>query len=151
MINIIPYEDQYASIFKSLNMVWLEQYHLLEEHDLLYLDNPRKMIIDKGGEIYLAQSDNEIVGTAAIANEGEGLFELVKMFVSEPFRGQGISKMLLEQCIERAKALGAKKMLLYSNSQLTTAIALYEKFGFRHLPPDSTPYVTADIKMELHF
>lgn len=148
MINIIPYENQHASIFKSLNMEWLAQYNLLEEYDVLYLSNPREMIIDKGGEIYLAQSGIEIVGTAAITNEGGGVFELVKMFVSPQFRGMGISKMLLEKCIERAKALGAQKMRLYSNSQLTAAIALYEKSGFHHLPPDNTHYVTADIKME---
>src|SRR5712672_1924091 len=43
----------------------------------------------------------------------------------------------------------AKKIFLYSNSQLQTALKLYEKYGFRHVPVTGAPFVTADVKMEL--
>jgi putative acetyltransferase len=148
MTEIIPYTSEHAAVFKTLNLEWLDKYGLTESHDLLYLDNPQTMILDKGGEIYLAEDGNEIVGTAAIANEGDGVFELIKMSVTAAWQGRGISKMLIERCIERAKAIGAKKLMLFSSSKLTTAVALYEKYGFKHLPPDDAPYQTADIKME---
>jgi N-acetylglutamate synthase-like GNAT family acetyltransferase len=89
------------------------------------------------------------VGSAAIAKESEGIYELVKMAVTAAFQGQGISRMLIEKCLNKAKELNAKKVFLYSNSQLTTAIALYKKYGFEHIDASDSPFITADIKMEL--
>ena len=43
----------------------------------------------------------------------------------------------------------AAKLILFSNSQLTTAISLYEKYGFKHIAATDSPFLTADIKMEL--
>jgi N-acetylglutamate synthase-like GNAT family acetyltransferase len=71
------------------------------------------------------------------------------MAVTASFQGQGISKMLIEKCLIKAKELNAKKVFLYSNSQLVKAIALYKKYGFQHVDATGSPFVTADIKMEL--
>lgn len=49
----------------------------------------------------------------------------------------------------KAKELGAKKVILYSNSQLTPAISLYEKLGFKHLPIGIGEYKRSDVKMEI--
>ncbi|MBG9377252.1 GNAT family N-acetyltransferase [Panacibacter sp. DH6] len=149
MIEIIPYSDEYAAVFKVMNLAWLDHYNLTESHDLLILNNPRKTILESGGAIFLAKAGDEIVGSAAIINEGEGVFELAKMTVTAPFQGKGISKMLLEKCIETARLLHATKLILFSNSQLTTAIALYRKYGFTHVSVTDAPFLTADIKMEL--
>jgi len=150
MISIIPYQPEHAAIFKELNMEWLVKYNLLEPPDLLALDNPQEHIVDPGGALFLAQADTgEIVGSAGLIHEGNGVFELAKMAVAAAYRGKGISKLLIEKCIEKAKNLGAKKLYLVSNSQLTTAVALYEKYGFKHVPLVDLHYVTADVKMEL--
>jgi GNAT superfamily N-acetyltransferase len=72
------------------------------------------------------------------------------MAVAPSARGKGISRLLMEQCLGKAKQLNAICILLYSNSQLKTAIALYEKYGFKHIPVTDSPFVTADVKMELY-
>lgn len=149
MIEIIPYSTEYAAIFKSLNLEWLDKYNLTESHDLMILNDPKGTIIDNGGAIFLAKYGDEIVGTAAVINEDHGIFELAKMTVAPAFRGKGISKLLIEKCIEAAKQLQAKKIILFSNSQLQTAIALYKKYGFTHVDFTDAPFLTADIKMEL--
>ena len=149
MIEIIPYSDEHAATFRALNLEWLDKYNLTESHDLLILNDPKGTIIDNGGAIYLAKSGNEIIGSAAIINEEHGVYELAKMTVAPAFRGQGISKLLIEKCLEQAKSLHAKKILLFSNSQLRSAISLYEKYGFKHVDVSDAPFVTADIKMEL--
>jgi putative acetyltransferase len=56
---------------------------------------------------------------------------------------------LLNRCLEEARKQNAKKIFLYSNSQLETALKLYEKYGFRHVPVVDAPFATADVKMEL--
>ena len=148
-IAIIAYEQQYAAEFKRLNLEWLDKYNLTEAADLIVLDNPRSTVIDTGGAIYLAQIDNKIIGTAAVIHEHEGIFELAKMAVSPMWQGKGISRLLIEKCIEKAKVLGAKKIMLFSNSQLQAAIGLYSKYGFKHVEVTDSPFLTADIRMEL--
>jgi putative acetyltransferase len=122
---------------------------VLEDYDMKIISDPQSTILDDGGFIYLAKDGNKIVGTAGLANEGDSIYELVKMAVTPEYQGRGISKLLLEKCLAKAKELNAKKILLYSNSQLQTAISLYKKYGFVHIDASDSPLLTADIKMEL--
>lgn len=149
MIDIINYEDKYQPDFKRLNLQWLDKYELTESYDLQILDDPRGIVIDKGGCIFLAMEFGRVIGTAGLWKESEHEYELVKMAVDEEYRGKGISKLLLEKCIDEAKRLNAEKIFLFSNSQLQTAIKLYEKYGFRRVDVTGSPFLTADVKMEL--
>lgn len=162
MIRIIPYEDRYAAEFRRLNLDWLEQYDLLESHDLLVLDNPRGNVLERGGYIWLAVTDADVdtadlsphprvIGSAALIHEHDDCYELAKMTVAPAFRGQGISKLLIEQCLHKARDIGAGTLILWSNSQLQTALSLYTQYGFQHVPVVDAPFVTADVKMELRF
>ena len=148
-ILIIPYRKEHHSVFKQLNLEWLEHYHLTESHDLLILDDPEGTVINRGGFIWMAEADGNIVGTAGIMKEKDGEFELIKMAVTESHRGKGISKLLMDQCLSKAREIGAKKLSLYSNHQLETAISLYEKYGFYHVELVNSPLETADIRMEM--
>lgn len=147
--NVIPYEDQYQPTFRELNIAWLDQYNLTELHDLEILDDPRSTILDNGGVIYLAQYDDRIVGSSALIKEHGDIYELAKMAVAKEYQKMGISKLLLEKCIEKAKALKAIKIILFSNHQLKAALGLYERYGFQYVPVKDSPFLTADIKMEL--
>jgi GNAT superfamily N-acetyltransferase len=146
---LVDYEDRHQSVFKSLNAEWLELYNLMEPHDLEILDNPRKTILEPGGFIWLAQCDGGIVGSAALIKEHDGVYELAKMSVAKDHRQKGLSKLLLERCIEKAKAVNARKIILFSNHQLKAALGLYEKYGFKHVPVIDSPFLTADVRMEL--
>ena len=146
---IIDYADRHQPVFKELNVEWLDHYNLTESHDLQILDDPRGTILEHGGVIYLAQCDSRIVGSAALMKAHDGVFELAKMAVAKEYQKMGISKLLLEKCIEKAKALKASKVTLFSNHQLKAALGLYEKYGFQHVPVKDSPFLTADVKMEL--
>lgn len=146
---IILYEDRYHEVFRRLNVLWLDKYQLRESHDMLILDNPHKYVLDNGGIIYLARIGEEIVGTAGLMKTGEGEYELIKMAVAENWQGRGISKLLMDKCMETARDWKAKKICLFSNSQLQRAIKIYEKYGFRHVPVVDAPMATADVRMEL--
>ena len=148
-VEVILYEDKYAADFKRLNIEWLDKYNLTEEYDLKVLDDPRGQVLDSGGVIYLAKAGNEIVGSAGLMKEHEGVYELVKMAVTEPWQGKGISKMLLDKCLDFAREHRFTMITLYSNSQLQRAIKMYEKYGFRHVKLENSPLQTADVRMEL--
>jgi len=146
---IIDYNDKYAEHFRLLNLEWLEQYGLLESHDVMVINDPRGTILNRGGYIFLAKVNDTIAGSAALMNEGHGEYELAKMAVAPAYRGRGISKLLIEKCLDKAKIIGAEKITLFSNHQLQTAIGLYEKYGFKHVEVKGSPFETADVKMEL--
>jgi len=148
-IKIIPYRSEHHAIFKQLNLEWLDHYNLTESHDLMILDDPQGTILDNGGYIWMAEVDGKIVGSAGLMKEEEGVYELVKMAVTENYRGKGIARLLIERCLYKARAIGAKKVTLYSNHQLTTAIGLYEKYRFYHVEVVNSPMETADVRMEL--
>jgi GNAT superfamily N-acetyltransferase len=150
-IEIIEYQEKYQPDFKRLNLDYLDKYNLTESHDLTILDNPKEAVLDNGGFIWLARAGEEIVGTVGIIDEGHGIFELIKMCVGEGWRGRGISKLLIETCLKKVKELGGKKFILFSNHQLQTALKLYEKYGFKNVEVKDSPFVTADVKMELEF
>lgn len=149
MIRIIEYEEKYSEDFRRLNLEWLERYNLAETHDLEILDDPKGMILDGGGVIYLAQAGDEIVGSSALIKTGDGIYELAKMAVTQQWQGKGISKLLIERCLDTARLWNAKKLSLYSSSLLQTALKLYEKYGFYHVSVENSPFVTADVRMEL--
>jgi putative acetyltransferase len=149
MIEIIEYQNKYQPDFYRLNLAWLDKYNLTESHDLIILDDPEGTIINKGGFIWLAKEGDFIVGTAAIMKETDEVFELAKMAVDEAFQGKGISKLLIEACIDKAKKIGATKLELFSNHQLITALGLYQKYGFAHVDVTNSPFETADVKMEM--
>ena len=149
MIQIIEYDKKYHEDFKRLNMEWLEKFHLVESHDLEVLDDPEGTVIANGGTIFLARDGEKIVGTAGIYKVSDEEFELVKMTVDPLYRGQGISKLLLDHCLAAVRKSTAKKLILFSNSQLKTALKLYERYGFRHVENRNSPFETADVKMEM--
>lgn len=150
-ISIIKFEQKYAADFKQINMEWLDKYGLTEGPDLIVLNNPQLEIIDKGGFIFLAKAGEVIIGSSALIKESPTQYELVKMTIVPSYQGKGISKLLIEACLSAAKNNGAKRIYLQSNSQLQTAIALYQKYGFKHIPVKDAHYLTADVMMELIF
>jgi ribosomal protein S18 acetylase RimI-like enzyme len=149
MAIIIAYEDQYLKDFRRLNLEWLEKFNLTESHDLEILDHPKENVINGGGFIFLLQEDNDIIGTAGILKINDHEYELIKMSIAPEHRGKKFGEMLLEKCISKAKEMNASKLMLFSNSNLRTAIRLYEIFGFKHIAVFDAPFETADIKMEL--
>ena len=150
-IEIISYNDKYHADFKRLNLAYLDEYNLTESHDIIILDNPGEIVLGRGGFLWLAKAGEEIVGTVGIMPEDHGIFELIKMCVAESWRGKGISKLLIETCLGKVKELGGKKLILFSNHQLITALKLYEKYGFKNVEVTDSPFETADVKMELEF
>ena len=150
MAVIIDYDEKYLKDFQRLNMEWLEKFNLVESHDLEILNYPQENVIDSGGFLWLLKEDDAIVGSAGIFKINDEEYELIKMSVAPEHRGKKFGNMLLEKCISKAKEVNASKLILFSNSNLQTAIRLYEKFGFKHVEATNAPFKTADVKMELN-
>lgn len=147
-VEIIPFSSDLKEPIKTLNIEWLQKYFKVEEKDELTLSNPQEEIIDKGGMIFYARYNNEILGTASLMKVNDTTFELSKMAVSDKAQGLGIGNKLLSHCIAAAEKKNIKRLILYSNRILLPAIHLYEKFGFTEILLEEGLYERADIKME---
>jgi putative acetyltransferase len=148
-MQIVDFEPRHAAAWKSLNEAWITQLFKLEPKDIEVLDHPQAKIIDPGGCIFMAERDGEPIGCAALIALPDGGFEVAKMTVSEAARGTGLGRLLMQACIDRARALGAPRLYLETNSTLAPALGLYQAMGFVHLPPRETPYARADVWMEM--
>lgn len=147
-IEIVPFDEGPEDAIKTLNEAWLEKYFKIEEGDKISLSNPKREIIEKGGLIFYARFEGRIIGTASLLRKTSDVFELGKMAVAENVRGLGAGGKLIEHCLQVAKQLSVKKLILYSNRRLEPALHLYRKFGFVEVPLESGLYERADIKME---
>jgi N-acetylglutamate synthase-like GNAT family acetyltransferase len=132
-IEIIPYNDELKIHFENLNREWLEKYFYVEPVDEEIFKNPKRDIIDKGGHIYFALKDSEVVGTCALIKK-KNYFELAKMAVTDKYQGLGIGKKLLVACLNKAEDLNAPFVELCSHRKLGPALHLYKKVGFKEVP-----------------
>jgi DNA-binding MarR family transcriptional regulator len=150
-IAIVEFESRYQSAFRQLNEEWITRYFQMEESDHKALDHPAEYIIDRGGYIFMALYKEEPVGTCALIRMEDGGYELAKMAVSPKTQGLGIGSLLGMACIAQARAAGAWRVYLESNTMLKPAINLYYKLGFHKTAGPPSPYERSNIQMELIF
>jgi len=144
---ILEFEDHLSKYVKILNVAWLQKYFYVEENDELTLSNPQKYIINKGGFVFFAKLNDEIVGTVSLLKINDHAFELAKMAVDESVQGLGIGKKLIEHCFIFCQSNHIQQLVLYSNTKLESAIHLYKKYGFVEVPLDCNSYKRCNIKM----
>jgi len=148
-VEILEFRPDLRDHFKTLNLEWLEAQFSVEPVDEEVLSNPERVILEPGGFIFFARLGEEVVGTCALLKQGDR-YELIKMAVTERFRGRQAGKKLMLHALEVARAQGARAVYLVTNSSLTAAISLYRKVGFRVLQAGPHPkYERGDLTMEL--
>lgn len=149
MIEIINYQPKHAEAFKELNEAWINKFFTMEDSDRKMLNNPQGYILDKGGAIVIALLNGKPIGTCALINMDNGVFELAKMAVSPEAQGKKIGWKIGLATIEKAKELGADKIYLETNSVLKPAISLYYKLGFKDVEGYDSPYNRCNVQMEM--
>lgn len=85
---------------------------------------------------WIAEEEGKIIGGCGIyptSGLPEGCAELVKLYTSAAARGRGIGKMLMQKSISSAQQFGYHQIYLESFPELSTAVAMYEKAGFKKL------------------
>lgn len=97
-----------------------------------------------GAERIVAERDGSIVGTVTLyppavdAYGGEARRaewpELRLLAVAPEARGAGVGKALVEECVRRARRMGAGALGLHTSRSMTVAIAIYRQFGFERVP-----------------
>ncbi|HEX8246835.1 MAG TPA: GNAT family N-acetyltransferase [Pyrinomonadaceae bacterium] len=88
--------------------------------------------LNRGGVFELIEdASGNLLGTIGLYPLDAETVELRKMYFDRRLRGRGVGKKMLERMIEKAGALGFKRIYLETASVLKEAAALYEKYGFQ--------------------
>jgi len=100
-------------------------------------DDLYKLFRAEGSVYWIADSDGTMAGGCGIyptPGLPDGCAELVKFYLLAQWRGKGVGRTLMEKCFESAKQLGYKQLYLESLPELSKAVSMYIKSGFRHIP-----------------
>jgi ribosomal protein S18 acetylase RimI-like enzyme len=147
-IRVTTYHEAYRADFARLNLEWIERHFWVEERDRTILRDPWTEVIARGGEIFFALDEDQVVGTVAMRPAGPWTYELTKMAVRPMARGRGFGLRLLDRAMAWARDRGARRVILYSHTSLRPALSLYRRRGFRTVRLGPTPgYERSDIEM----
>lgn len=138
--------------FRAINEEWIRAYFALEQPDIDILSDPWGYVIEKGGAILMAEREGVALGTVALVPHGEGELEVAKMGVTPEARGLGIGRMLMQAAIQKGREMGARRLVLETNSKLAVAVRLYEACGFQHMSEEeryATPFSRCNVMMAL--
>ncbi len=146
-IQIVAYRPEHQPYFEKFNRAWIEELFEMEPVDEWVLTNPEKAILEPGGAILMAEYGGVPAGTVGLRKFDEHTYEFTKMAVDNAFRRKGIAEAISYASFIKAKELGAKQVILYSNKLNAGAIKLYEKIGFQHVEVENDVYKRANVKM----
>lgn len=84
----------------------------------------------KRERIWIAEEDGKNIGSVMLVDAGNRVSQMRLLLVEPQFRGKGIGKRLIQECIDFSKRNGYKKIRLWTQKNLDAARHLYRKAGF---------------------
>jgi ribosomal protein S18 acetylase RimI-like enzyme len=111
----------------------------------------QRIVAERGaelvGSVMLYPPEADAYGGLA---EGAGWPELRLLAVSPYARGRGIGRVLVEECVRRARAMGASELGLHTSESLRAAVRMYERMGFQRVPAHDFRPEGAELVMAYH-
>ena len=92
-------------------------------------------LIRQGVAFFVLRNDDTPAGCGGVQFFGTEYSELKRMYVRPQFRGSGFAKLMLEHLTDYTRERGIGVLRLETGIYQTAAIGLYERAGFRRLPP----------------
>jgi DNA-binding MarR family transcriptional regulator/GNAT superfamily N-acetyltransferase len=90
--------------------------------------------LDKDRErCWIAEMDGEPVGSVFVVRESKMVAKLRLLIVDPKARGRGLGRRLVEECIAFARDRDYRKLVLWTQSNLAAARAIYKKAGFKRV------------------
>lgn len=81
--------------------------------------------------IWICEHGGRIIGFLALMHRGETVAQLRYFLLLPEYRGIGLGKRLMELYMAHLKQAGYQSTYLWTTREQQTAIALYQRFGFR--------------------
>jgi len=86
-----------------------------------------------GGCFVVAYDGAVAVATGGLRRSDDGAMEIKRMYVKPQWRGRGLSRVVLADLEQRARDLGATRIVLETGEKQPEAIRLYETSGYERI------------------
>lgn len=80
---------------------------------------------------WIAVLDGEVVGSVFLVKKSPTVAKLRLLIIHPKARGRGLGRRLTQACIRFARGAGYRKIVLWTQSHLAAARAIYRAGGFR--------------------
>ena len=157
-ISILPaygHHQEISTLFSEYTQALIEGNHLFA--DYLSLQNFKKELnhldVKYGmpwGRLYLAICNGKPAGCIGLRKLDEHNCEMKRLYVRPQFRGNHIGEKLIQQIIYDAKVIGYSYMLLDTFPFLTSAIRMYQSYGFYEIERYNENPIDGCIYMKLN-
>lgn len=87
------------------------------------------------GRLLLAFRDDVAVGCVALRAVDGARCEMKRLYLRPGARGSGLGRALVERLLSEARAEGYGEVVLDTLPSMAEAQRMYERFGFRDIPP----------------
>lgn len=141
--NITPFEAKHTQeICQLILNIQQNEFQvpitLADQLDLLVIAD---FYQQKAGNFWVAESNNEVIGTIALIDCGDGIGCIRKMFVRADWRGKGrgVAQQLLDTLEAWAIAHEIHNLHLGTIERLQAAIHFYQRNGFEAIAQEDLP------------
>jgi GNAT superfamily N-acetyltransferase len=122
-----------GEIVRLHGVLYAEEYGLDNTFEA-YIAGPMSEFIlakDREGQrIWIVETGGKVAGCIAIVRYAEGVAQLRWFILTPETRGRGLGKKLMEEAVVYSHRVGYQRIILWTFSELETAIALYKRWGF---------------------
>lgn len=89
----------------------------------------------RGGRLWVVEAGGTVGGCLAVVPSWRpGEAELFKVYLDRPWRGRGLAPALLDLAIAQARAWGATRITLWSDTRFVEGHRFYHRHGFVRRP-----------------
>ena len=92
-------------------------------------------LIGEAVAFFVLRSNGVPASCGGVKLVGDEYGELKRMYVRPPFRGHGFGRLMLSHLADYARSHGVALLRLETGIHQREAIGLYERMGFRRIPP----------------
>jgi GNAT superfamily N-acetyltransferase len=104
----------------------------------------------KGGALWVAEAADRIVGMIAVRPDGDGVWEICRVYVLPNLHGGGLGHRLLDIAEAHARLAGAATLELWTDTRFRRAHRFYEKRGYQQAGPTRALNDLSE-SMEFHY
>jgi putative acetyltransferase len=102
--------------------------------DLPDLISPSSSYAETEGAFWAVEDERgRVCACVAVDFPKSGTAELHRLYVRSDRRGQGLGSLLVRQAESHARARGADRIVLWSDTRFTTAHRLYKRLGYTQI------------------